>query len=85
MSLLYHVPRTMLPDYRLGPEDIKVGMLGWEASKFLMDEDRDYKSYQKEYLVYRHQLTCDAKVGNIMNSLSPNLRYGYLRDVLSKT
>lgn len=59
-------PRTMLPDYRLGPEDIKVGMVGWEASEFIMDEDKDYDSYRKEYLVYRHQPSGDAAVGNIM-------------------
>ncbi|KAK9912285.1 hypothetical protein M0R45_036155 [Rubus argutus] len=53
-------PRTMLPDYRLRPEDIKVGMVGWEASEFRLDKDKDYESYRKKYLVYRHQPSGDA-------------------------
>lgn len=73
----------MLPDYRLGPEDIKIGMVGWEASEFLMDEDKDYESYRKEYLVYRHQPTSDATVGNIMKSLSPNIENCYVLEKLT--
>ncbi|KAK9911526.1 hypothetical protein M0R45_035427 [Rubus argutus] len=53
----------MLPDYRLGPEDIKVSMVGWEASEFIMDEDKNYESYWKGYLVYRHQPSGYATVG----------------------
>lgn len=60
-------PTTMLLDYRLDKADIKDGLLGWEASTYLMDEDIDYASYRREYLVYRHQPIEAFKVGNIMH------------------
>lgn len=64
-------PRSMLRDYRPLPEDISVGVIGWDATQFLMDEDADYKKYRNDYLVYKH---LSIRTNEVRSYISSQLR-----------